>query len=118
MFALGSADAGILPTLLPVLLFVELAIAIREITRIVKVFQTAKAKSTDPVAWLYEAVSYVVPKEIPARMMAVELSVWYYSLISWRKKPVSISGEVAFTYHNAGGYMNMMLGLALAFPWR
>lgn len=116
VLALGSADAGILPALFSVLLFVELAIAVREITRIVKAFQTAKAKSADPMAWLFEAVFYVVPKEVPARMMAAELSVWYYALISWRKKPVAKPDEAAFSYHKAGGYMNMMLGLALAFP--
>ena len=109
-------DAGILPALLPVLLVVEAAIAIREIMRIIRAFQAAKARSTDPMAWLYEAVSYVVPKEAPARMMAAELSVWYYALFSWRKKLTVKPSETMFSYHNAGGYMNMMLGLGLAFP--
>ncbi|WP_281508549.1 hypothetical protein, partial [Parvibacter caecicola] len=49
-------------------------------------------------------------------MAAAELSVWYYALLSWRKKPYVLPGERAFSYHNAGGYMSMMLGLALAFP--
>lgn len=116
VLALGSVDAGILPALLPVLLVVEAAIAIREIMRIIRAFQAAKARSTDPMAWLYEAVSYVVPKEAPARMMAAELSVWYYALFSWRKKLTVKPSETMFSYHNAGGYMNMMLGLGLAFP--
>jgi len=47
---------------------------------------------------------------------AAELSVWYYALLSWRKKPYVLPGERVFSYHNAGGYMSMMLGLALAFP--
>lgn len=116
VLALGAADAEILPVLLPVLLVVEAAIAVREIMHIARAYQAAKARSDDPMAWLYEAVLYVVPKETPARMMAAELSVWYYTLFSWRKKPAVKPSETTFSYHNAGGYMNMMLGLAIAFP--
>lgn len=116
ILALGTADAGILPALLPVLLVVEAVIAVREAVRIAGAFRTAKTRSADPMAWLYDAVFYVVPKEVPARVMAAELSVWYYALFSWRKRPATKSGEAVFGYHNAGGYMNMMLGLALAFP--
>lgn len=59
---------------------------------------------------------YLVCKDAPASMAAAELSVWYYALFSWRKRPYVLPGEMAFGYHNAGGYLNMMLGLALAFP--
>ena len=47
--------------------------------------------------------------------MATELSVWYYALFSWRKKTALKTNDVAFSYHNAGGYMNMMLGFTLTF---
>ncbi len=116
VFALGSPNAAILPYLLTVLMPVELAIAIRECLKVVKVYRSAKAKSADPIARFKETMLYLVRKDAPASMAAAELSVWHYALLSWRKKPYVLSGEKAFSYHNAGGYMNMMLGLVLAFP--
>ena len=114
--ALGSPEAGILPYLLSVLVPVELAIAVREVRKIVKVYQSAKASSADPMVWFKDTMRYLVRKDAAASITAAELSVWYYALLSWRKKPYVLPDEKAFSYHNAGGYMNMMLGLALAFP--
>ena len=114
--ALGSSEAGILPYLLSALVPVELAIAVREVQKIVKVYRSVKASSADHMAWFKGTMRYLVRKEMPASMTAAELSVWYYALFSWRKKPYVLPGEKTFSYHNAGGYMNMMLGLALAFP--
>lgn len=114
--ALGAPDAGILPALLSALIPVELAIAARECLKIARTFKTAKAKSPDPMAWFRETMRYLVRKDAAANMTAAELSVWHYALLSWRKKPYVLPGERAFSYHNAGGYMNMMLGLALALP--
>ena len=114
--ALGSPEAGILPYLLSTLIPVELAIAVREVRKIAKAYQSAKASSADPMVWFKDTMRYLVRKDVPASMAAAELSVWYYALFSWRKKPYVLPGEKAFSYHNAGGYMNMMLGLALAFP--
>lgn len=116
VLALGAPDAGILPALLSALIPVELAIAARECLKIARTFKTAKAKSSDPMAWFRETMRYLVRKDAAANMTAAELSVWHYALLSWRKKPYVLPGERAFSYHNAGGYMNMMLGLALAFP--
>ena len=64
----------------------------------------------------YAVTCYLVRRELPARIMAAELGVWYYALLSWRKKPSVEADDKAYSYHNAGGYMNMMLGLELAFP--
>lgn len=114
--ALGSPDAGILPALLSALIPVEVAIAARECLKIVRTFKTAKAMGPDPMAWFKETMLYLVRKDAAASMTAAELSVWYYALLSWRKKPYVLPSERAFSYHNAGGYMNMMLGLALALP--
>lgn len=114
--ALGSPEAGILPYLLSVLVPVELAVAVREVRKIVRIYRTAKASSDDPMAWFKDTMRYLVRRDMPASMTAAELSVWYYALFSWRKKPYVLPDEKTFGYHNAGGYMNMMLGLALAFP--
>ncbi|TJW11478.1 hypothetical protein [Parvibacter caecicola] len=116
IFALGSADAGVLPYLLVVLIPAELTIAFRECLKVTQVYKSAKKASADPMAWFKETMLYLVRKDAPASMAAAELGVWYYSLLSWRKKPYVLPGEAAFSYHNAGGYMSMMFGLALAFP--
>ena len=114
--ALDSPDAGVLPLLLAALIPAELVIAVKEILNMARVFRDAKAKGPDPTQWFYATTLYLVRKEAPARMMATELSVWYYALLSWRKESAVKDGERAYSYHNAGGYMNMMLGLGLAFP--
>ena len=116
VLALGSPNAGILPALLSALIPVELAVAVRECLKITRTFKAAKTESSDPMVWFRETMLYLVRKDVAAHMTAAELSVWYYALLSWRKKPYVLPGERAFSYHNAGGYMNMMLGLALAFP--
>ena len=116
VFALGSADAGVLPYLFAALMPVELAIAVRECLKVAQVYKSAKKASADPMVWFKETMLYLVRKDAPASMAAAELSVWYYALLSWRKRSYVLPGEKTFSYHNAGGYMNMMLGLALAFP--
>lgn len=114
--ALGSPGAGILPLLFAGLVPVELTIATRECSKIAKTFRNAKAASTDPMVWFRETMHYLVRQDAAANITSAELSVWYYALLSWRQKPYTLPGEKAFSYHNAGGYMNMMLGLGLAFP--
>lgn len=114
--AFGSPGVGALPLLLAALIPVELAIVAKEAMSMARVFKDTKTKSSDPMQWFYATTLYLVHKEAPARMMAAELSVWYYALLSWRKRPHVKTGERAYSYHNAGGYTNMMLGLGLAFP--
>lgn len=105
-----------MPVLLAALFPVEVAIAVREILHLARLFKRAKTQSVDPLEWLHAITHYLVRKELPARMMAAELGVWYYALISWRKKPSVEADDKAYSYHNAGGYMSVMLGLGLAFP--
>uniref|UniRef100_A0A7C9JD38 Uncharacterized protein n=1 Tax=Muribaculaceae bacterium Z82 TaxID=2304548 RepID=A0A7C9JD38_9BACT len=116
VFALGSTDAGVLPYLLAALVPVEIAIAVKECLKVGNAYKSARKASADPMVRFKETMLYFVRKDAPASMAAAELSVWYYALLSWRKKPCVLPGESAFSYHNAGGYMSMMLGLALAFP--
>ena len=114
--ALGSPQAGILPYLLAVLAPVELLIAGREIRRIARVFKGAKAESDDPMVWLRSTVHAVVRKDPVSSLAATELTIWYYLLFSWRKKPLAGEDETAFTTYKESGHMNIVLGLALAFP--
>lgn len=116
VFALGSADAGVLPYLFAALVPFEIAIAVKECLKVGNAYKSARKASADPMVWFKETMLYLVRKDAPASMAAAELSVWYYALLSWRKKPYVLPREKPFSYHNAGGYMSMMLGLALAFP--
>lgn len=116
VLTLGSPSSGILPYLISALIPIEAAIAIRECRKLIKVVKSAREENSDPMTWFKAAMFYLVLKDKPASMAAAELSIWYYALLSWRKKPYVFNNEIAFTYHNAGGYMNMMLGLILAFP--
>ena len=95
--ALGSPEAGILPYLLSALIPVEFAIAVKEVRKIIKVYRSAKTSSDDPMAWFKDTMRYLVRKDIPASMTAAELSVWYYALFSWRKRPYVLPGEKAFS---------------------
>lgn len=115
-FALGSLDAGALPYLASALIPVEIGIAAKECWRLACIYKDARTRSEDPMVWFKELMLYLVRKDMPASMAATELGVWRYALFSWREKPLLLPGEKAFSYHNAGGYMNMMLGLALALP--
>lgn len=116
VFALGSTEVGILPYLLAALMPIEAIIAVRECLKVVKIFRSASEASSDPMVWFKATMLYLLKKDLPASMTAAELSVWYYALLSWRRKPYVLPGEKGFTYHNAGGYMSMMIGLSLAFP--
>lgn len=106
------ASSRLLSALVPV----ELAIAVREVRQVVKVYRFAKESSSDPTTWFKDTMRYLVRKDGPASMTAAERSMWYYVLFSWQKKPYVLPGEKTLSYHNVGRYMNMMLGLALAFP--
>jgi len=114
--ALGSPEAGALPWLLCALVPVEVAIAARECLKVARIYKAAKAKGPDPMAWFAETMRYLVRHDAAASMAAAEVSVWHYALLSWRRAPYALPGEKTFSYHNADGYLSMMLGLALAFP--
>ena len=116
VLALGSPEAGALPWLLCALVPVEVAIAARECLKVARIYKAAKAKGPDPMAWFAETMRYLVRHDAAAHLTAAELSVWHYALLSWRRAPYALPGEKTFSYHNAGGYLNMMLGLALALP--
>jgi len=51
-----------------------------------------------------------------ADVMAMEASVFYYALASWRRKPFVPSGALSFSYHRRNGYVGLLyavLGIAL-----
>jgi len=51
-----------------------------------------------------------------ADVMAMEASIFYYALASWRRKPFVPSGALSFSYHRRSGYLGLLyavLGIAL-----
>ena len=42
----------------------------------------SKAGSADPMEWFFATTRCLVRKKLPARMIAAELSAWYYALLS------------------------------------
>lgn len=79
--------------MLAALVPVELAIAVRECLNVAKVYKSARKATPDPMVWFKETMLYLVRKDTPASMAAAELSVWYYALLSWRRKPYVLRRE-------------------------
>lgn len=50
VFALGSADVGVLPYLLTALVPAEIAIAVKEFLKVAKVYKSARKASADPIS--------------------------------------------------------------------
>lgn len=106
------------PSIVPLLglaaLVVEAGIAVREARRLVRGFRTAKVASDDPLDWFSGAFLVLVRNERAARMAGLELAMWYYAALSWRRVPNVPEGYRAFSSHRQSGYVavvGVMLGL-------
>ncbi|MRX73860.1 hypothetical protein GJU40_17085 [Bacillus lacus] len=51
---------------------------------------------------------------VVSRLLATDLSVWYYSMFAWRKSLSTIPGTYRFSYHKETGYLAFVLMLAHA----
>ena len=66
-----------------------------------------------------ERIRATLAAAVPARIAAIvatELSVFYYALIAWRRKPFVPSGAQGFSYHRRNGYAALLftvIGLAI-----
>jgi len=80
--------------------------------------QVIRRRSTygdgDPVDGIQGALEpiFVVPRA--ANLFAVEFSLLYYALFSWRAKPHVPSEAKAFSLHKRGGQPDLLFGLAIA----
>jgi hypothetical protein len=72
-------------------------------------------ETVDVMQTLKEACAEVVGKSRVAEMLGYELSVLYYALFCWRKRPPAANG-VAFSYHRRGSYGAIVAALLLVFP--
>ncbi len=106
------------PSIVPLLglaaLIVEAGVAVREARRLACGFRAAKAASDDPLDWFSGAFLVLVRNERAARMAGLELAMWYYAALSWRRAPHVPEGYRAFSSHRQSGYVavvGVMLGL-------
>jgi hypothetical protein len=58
----------------------------------------------DALIRMREAAREILPARRVAEAIAFEMSVFYYSLLAWRRRPQIPSGTRAFTYHRTSGY--------------
>ena len=47
-----------------------------------------------------------------ADIIATEVSMFYYALLAWRRKPFAPEGALAFSYHKKSGYAALLYALA------
>lgn len=96
---------SLLAVLLPMMLAVEAAILARELTRFARVFRAARKESTRPMTWFEKPFFELSRNETASRLCALECSIWYYVLASWRSKPDVPNGARPFSCHKESGYL-------------
>lgn len=100
-----SGSFSLLTVLLPATLALDVAILGREGLRFVRAFRTARRTSTRPLDWFFTPFFELTRNEQASRMCALECSIWYYVLASWRARPDVPEGCRAFSYHRQSGYL-------------
>ena len=98
-------------------LVVEVAIAVREISRLVKAFMRAVAASADPAQWFAPAFFEITRSKVASKLAGLELTTLYYALFSWRKKPLVSDGAIPFSYHKESGYLAFMAVMIALAPF-
>lgn len=94
-------------TLVPYLLIaaaaVDVAVLCLEVPRIARIARAlsgeARRQALSPSERFRLCAEGVMGSSAPARMLAVELAMWWYLLRSWGKRPHCPEGFVAFSYH-------------------
>lgn len=66
----------------------------------------------DPVESLRAGLRQALPVARAADVVADELALLYYALLSWRRSALPPAGAVAFSYHRESGYGALLLTLA------
>lgn len=68
----------------------------------------------DPADSIRAALESVFPATRAARLIALELSILYYALLSWRARPHVPANAQAFTLHRRSGHVELFYVIALA----
>jgi hypothetical protein len=108
---LPESSRAALPALRLLAVPAELAIVLIVMWRVRRAM-SGLAGEADVVAHLESAIGTSVGNPRLAKVLAYELSVIYYGLLSWRKRPDLQAGRT-FPYHRAGGYGAIVSALVL-----
>lgn len=105
MLVMQPGSFSLLTVLLPMMLAVEAVILVREIARFLRVFRAARKESTRPIVWFEKPFFELSRNETASRLCALECSIWYYVLASWRSKADVPNGARPFSCHKESGYL-------------
>lgn len=109
----------LVPYLLVVAAVVDVAVLCSEVPRIARTARAlsgeARSKRWSPSERFRFCVEGVMGSSAPARMLAMELTMWWYLFRSWDKQAHCPEGSVAFSYHresNAAALTAVLVFLA------
>lgn len=104
-------------TYLPGLRWLGIPFELWLIAAIVRRFSRITASDDDVLTRIRVATAAVVPNRLLAGIVAAELAVFYYALLSWRARPERKTGYRAFTCTEASGYglFSVLISLLLIF---
>ncbi|MGY3792210.1 hypothetical protein [uncultured Aquimarina sp.] len=95
-----------------ILPFIELGIVtaiLLKIRKTIQVYRLTKNSSPDFFTILKKTCSDVFPKKI-SEVLAMEIAVFYYGFISWKKKTPR---ENEYTYHKDGNSISIFIGILM-----
>ena len=90
---------------------VDVLVAAHEGVRLARAWRATKPASSRPCDRFERTCLELVPNGRAARLLAAELSVWWYLLRSWRTAPDVPEGSRAFAYHRRSGCLGFMGGM-------
>lgn len=100
-----SDSFSLLTVLMPLAFIVDIAIIVPEVRRLNRAFRLARTASTNPLDWFEGPLFNLTSNHLVAHMAALELSIWYYLLGSWKCIPDIPNNCHAFSYHRQNGYL-------------
>lgn len=110
---------SLVPFLLVVAAAVDIVVLCLEVPRLARLTRTlndeANSKQLSPSERFRHCSEGVLGSSLPARMLAAELTMWWYLLRSWGRRPHSPEGSVPFSYHresNAAALTGVLVFLA------
>lgn len=97
-----------LPALFGCAFAVDVIVLVREVPRLARKllagYREAKAACPVPLVWFRRAFASVIANKAAANLCAMEITMWYYLLASWKKRELP-HGFQTFTYHKNTGFL-------------
>jgi len=111
---LPAGHRGALHLLEAVAVPVELGLLAWVVWRAARVLREARRTGgSDPLEQFRSAAFELLRSSRAAGVFATEISVFYYSLGSWRAEPHHVMGKRAFTHHRRSGQAGIVLGFVV-----